>query len=216
MRLVLLGPPGAGKGTQASNIIKEYDVVHISTGDIFRKNIKEQTELGKKVKDYLDKGLLVPDELTVDLVWDRLDQDDCKDGFLLDGFPRTLAQADALQKGLEERNIKLDKVINIEVDKSVLVKRLAGRRVCTNCGATYHVDVKPTKVEGVCDECKGHSVIQRDDDKEETVLNRIEVYENETAPLIGYYNNLDLIYNVDGTLPVDEVFEKIKSYLSNM
>ena len=216
MRLVLLGPPGAGKGTQAANIIKEYDVVHISTGDIFRKNIKEQTELGKKVKDYLDKGLLVPDELTVDLVWDRLDQDDCKDGFLLDGFPRTLAQADALQKGLEERNIKLDKVINIEVDKSVLVKRLAGRRVCTNCGATYHVDVKPTKVEGVCDECKGHSVIQRDDDKEETVLNRIEVYENETAPLIGYYNNLDLIYNVDGTLPVDEVFEKIKSYLSNM
>ncbi len=216
MRLVLLGPPGAGKGTQASNIIKEYDVVHISTGDIFRKNIKEQTELGKKVKGYLDKGLLVPDELTVDLVWDRLDQEDCKNGFLLDGFPRTLAQADALQKGLEKRSINLDKVINIEVDKSVLVKRLAGRRVCTNCGATYHVDVKPTKVEGVCDECKGHSVIQRDDDKEETVLNRIEVYENETAPLIGYYNNLDLIYNVDGTLPVDEVFEKIKSYLSNM
>ncbi|MDL2310848.1 adenylate kinase [Peptostreptococcaceae bacterium OttesenSCG-928-C18] len=216
MRLVLLGPPGAGKGTQASNIIKEYDVVHISTGDIFRKNIKEQTELGKKVKDYLDKGMLVPDELTVDLVWDRLDQDDCKDGFLLDGFPRTLAQADALQKGLEERNIKLDKVINIEVDKNVLVKRLAGRRVCTNCGATYHVDAKPTKVDGVCDECKGHSVIQRDDDKEETVLNRIEVYENQTAPLIGYYKDLDLLYNVDGTLPVDKVFEKIKSYLSKM
>ncbi|WP_100065957.1 adenylate kinase [Miniphocaeibacter massiliensis] len=216
MRLVLLGPPGAGKGTQASNIIKEYDVVHISTGDIFRKNIKEQTDLGKKVKDYLDKGLLVPDELTVDLVWDRLDQEDCKNGFLLDGFPRTLAQADALQKGLEKRNINLDKVINIEVDKNVLVKRLAGRRVCTNCGATYHVDFKPTKVEGVCDECKDHSVIQRDDDKEETVLNRIEVYENQTAPLIGYYKDLDLLYNVDGTLSVNEVFEKIKSCLNNM
>ncbi|HHX67045.1 MAG: adenylate kinase [Miniphocaeibacter sp.] len=216
MRLVLLGPPGAGKGTQAAKIVEEYNIVHISTGDIFRKNIKEQTELGKQVKDYLDKGLLVPDELTVDLVWDRLDQDDCKNGFLLDGFPRTIEQANKLQKGLEERNIKLDEVINIAVDKEVLVKRLAGRRVCTNCGATYHIDSKPTKVEGICDLCNSNSVIQREDDKEETVLNRIEVYENQTAPLIGYYEDLNLLFNVDGTLPVDEVFEIIKNHLDNM
>ncbi|QQK07067.1 adenylate kinase [Miniphocaeibacter halophilus] len=216
MRLVLLGPPGAGKGTQAAKLVEEYKIVHISTGDIFRKNIKEQTELGKQVKDYLDKGLLVPDELTVDLVWDRLDQDDCKNGFLLDGFPRTIEQANKLQKGLEERNIKLDKVINIAVDKEILVKRLAGRRVCTNCGATYHIDSKPTKVEGICDLCNSNSVIQREDDKEETVLNRIEVYENQTAPLIGYYEDLNLLFNVDGTLPVDEVFEIIKNHLDNM
>lgn len=215
MRLVLLGPPGAGKGTQAYKIVERYNVVHISTGDIFRKNIKEQTELGKKVKDYLDKGLLVPDELTVDLVWDRLDQEDCKNGFLLDGFPRTIGQANELQKGLEERNIKLDEVINIEVDKNILVKRLAGRRVCTNCGATFHVDNNPTKVDGVCDVCGNKSIIQRDDDKEETVLNRIEVYENQTEPLIGFYNDLNLIFNVDGTLPVDDVFEIIKNHLDN-
>lgn len=216
MRLVLLGPPGAGKGTQASRIVEEYKVVHISTGDIFRKNIKEQTDLGKKVKDYLDKGLLVPDELTVDLVWDRLDQDDCKDGFLLDGFPRTIEQANQLQKGLEERNIKLDSVVNIDVDKNILVKRLAGRRVCTNCGATYHIDVQPTKVDGVCDKCGEKAVIQREDDKEETVLNRIEVYENQTAPLIGFYRDLNLLFDVDGTLPVDEVFENVKKHLDNM
>lgn len=216
MRLVLLGPPGAGKGTQAAKLVEEYKIVHISTGDIFRKNIKEQTELGKQVKDYLDKGLLVPDELTVNLVWDRLDQDDCKNGFLLDGFPRTIEQANKLQKGLEERNIKLDEVINIAVDKEVLVKRLAGRRVCTNCGATYHIDSKPTKVEGICDLCNSNSVIQREDDKEETVLNRIEVYENQTAPLIGYYEDLNLLFNVDGTLPVDEVFEIIKNHLDKM
>lgn len=216
MRLILLGPPGAGKGTQAYKIVEKYNLVHISTGDIFRKNIKEQTELGKKVKDYLDKGLLVPDELTVDLVWDRLDQEDCKDGFLLDGFPRTIQQANELQKGLEKRNLKLDEVINIEVDKNILVKRLAGRRVCTNCGATYHIDNQPTKVEGICDLCNSDSVIQREDDKEETVLNRIEVYENQTAPLIGFYKDLNLIFNVDGTLPVDEVFEIIEKHLDNM
>lgn len=216
MRLILLGPPGAGKGTQAYKIVDKYNIVHISTGDIFRKNIKEQTELGKKVKGFLDKGLLVPDELTVDLVWDRLDQDDCKEGFLLDGFPRTIKQANELQKGLEERNIKLDEVINIEVDKNILVKRLAGRRVCTNCGATYHIDNQPTKVEGICDLCGSDSVIQREDDKEETVLNRIEVYENQTAPLIGFYKDLNLIFNVDGTLPVDEVFKNIENHLNNL
>lgn len=216
MKLVLLGPPGAGKGTQATKIANEFNIIHISTGDIFRKNIKEQTELGKRVKDYLDKGELVPDKLTVDLVWDRLDQDDCKEGFLLDGFPRTLEQADQLQKGLEIRNTKLDAVINIQVPNDILVRRLAGRRVCKNCGTTYHIDVNPTKTQGVCDKCGSDSVIQRYDDKEEIVLNRIKVYENQTAPLVKYYTDLKLIYNVDGTLSVDEVFEKIKTYLKSI
>lgn len=215
MRLVLLGPPGAGKGTQAEKIVDEFGVLHVSTGDIFRKNIKEETELGKKVKGYLAEGKLVPDELTIDLVWDRLDQDDCKDGFMLDGFPRTIAQAEALTKGLEERQIKLDSVINIDVDSEVLVKRLAGRRVCLNCGASYHVDNKPSKEEGTCDRC-GHEIVQREDDKEETVKNRIDVYKKQTEPLIEYYSNLGLIFNVDGTLGPDDVFGKIKDHLTQL
>ncbi|WP_300409512.1 adenylate kinase [Lagierella sp.] len=215
MRLVLLGPPGAGKGTQAEKIVNEFGVVHVSTGDIFRKNIKEETELGKKVKGYLEQGKLVPDELTIDLVWDRLDQEDCKEGFMLDGFPRTIEQANALTEGLEKRGIKLDCVINIDVDANTLIKRLAGRRVCLNCGATYHVDNKPTKVEGVCDKC-GSKVVQRDDDKEETVKNRIEVYQRQTEPLIEYYNNQGLIFNVDGTLTADEVFSRVKNHLTQL
>ena len=213
MRLILLGPPGAGKGTQASSIVAEYGITHISTGDIFRHNIKNETELGKKVKSYLDKGQLVPDELTIDLVWDRLSKDDCKKGFLLDGFPRTINQAEALQKGLEERGLKLDKVINIDVDKNILVKRLSGRRVCKNCGETYHVDNKPTLKDGVCDKCSGE-VIQRADDNEKTVLDRIEVYEKQTFPLIDFYKNLGLILTVDGTLPIEDVFSQIKESLS--
>lgn len=213
MRLILLGPPGAGKGTQASSIVAEYGITHISTGDIFRHNIKNETELGKKVKSYLDKGQLVPDELTIDLVWDRLSKEDCKNGFLLDGFPRTINQAEALQKGLEERGLKLDRVINIDVDKNILVKRLSGRRVCKNCGETYHVDNKPSEKEGVCDKCSGE-VIQRADDNEKTVLDRIEVYENQTFPLIDFYKNLGLILTVDGTLSIEDVFSQIKESLS--
>ena len=213
MRLSLLGPPGAGKGTQASSIVAEYGITHISTGDIFRHNIKNETELGKKVKSYLDKGQLVPDELTIDLVWDRLSKDDCKKGFLLDGFPRTINQAEALQKGLEERGLKLDKVINIDVDKNILVKRLSGRRVCKNCGETYHIDNKPTLKDGVCDKCSGE-VIQRADDNEKTVLDRIEVYEKQTFPLIDFYKNLGLILTVDGTLSIEDVFSQIKESLS--
>ena len=213
MRLILLGPPGAGKGTQASSIVAEYGITHISTGDIFRHNIKNETELGKKVKSYLDNGQLVPDELTIDLVWDRLSKEDCKNGFLLDGFPRTINQAEALQKGLEERGLKLDRVINIDVDKNILVKRLSGRRVCKNCGETYHVDNKPSEKEGVCDKCSGE-VIQRADDNEKTVLDRIEVYENQTFPLIDFYKNLGLILTVDGTLSIEDVFSQIKESLS--
>ena len=213
MRLILLGPPGAGKGTQASSIVAEYGITHISTGDIFRHNIKNETELGKKVKSYLDKGQLVPDELTIDLVWDRLSKDDCKKGFLLDGFPRTINQAEALQKGLEERGLKLDKVINIDVDKNILVKRLSGRRVCKNCVETYHIDNKPTLKDGVCDKCSGE-VIQRADDNEKTVLDRIEVYEKQTFPLIDFYKNLGLILTVDGTLSIEDVFSQIKESLS--
>ena len=213
MRLILLGPPGAGKGTQASSIVAEYGITHISTGDIFRHNIKNETELGKKVKSYLDNGQLVPDELTIDLVWDRLSNDDCKNGFLLDGFPRTINQAEALQKGLEERGLKLDKVINIDVDKNILVKRLSGRRVCKNCGETYHIDNKPTLKDGVCDKCSGE-VIQRADDNEKTVLDRIEVYEKQTFPLIDFYKNLGLILTVDGTLSIEDVFSQIKESLS--
>ncbi|EGV10375.1 adenylate kinase [Parvimonas sp. oral taxon 393 str. F0440] len=213
MRLILLGPPGAGKGTQASSIVAEYGITHISTGDIFRHNIKNETELGKKVKSYLDNGQLVPDELTIDLVWDRLSKEDCKNGFLLDGFPRTINQAEALQKGLEERGLKLDRVINIDVDKNILVKRLSGRRVCKNCGETYHVDNKPSEKEGVCDKCSGE-VIQRADDNEKTVLDRIEVYENQTFPLIDFYKNLGLVLTVDGTLSIEDVFSQIKESLS--
>lgn len=213
MRLILLGPPGAGKGTQASSIVTEYGITHISTGDIFRHNIKNETELGKKVKAYLDNGQLVPDELTIDLVWDRLSKDDCKNGFLLDGFPRTINQAEALQKGLEERGLKLDRVVNIDVDKNILVKRLSGRRVCKDCGETYHVDNKPTEKEGICNKCSGE-VIQRADDNEKTVLDRIEVYEKQTFPLIDFYTNLGLILTVDGTLAIEDVFSQIKESLS--
>ncbi len=212
MRLILLGPPGAGKGTQAANLVKKYNIEHISTGDIFRANIKNETPLGKKVKEYLNQGALVPDELTIDLVWDRLDQEDCKDGFLLDGFPRTIKQAEALEEGLEKRGLSLDRVINIDVDKNDLVKRLAGRRVCLSCGASYHVENNPPSKEGICDKC-GKDVIQRDDDKEETVLNRINVYEDQTQPLIDFYTKKDLLFSVDGTLSIPQVFEEIEKEL---
>lgn len=212
MRLILLGPPGAGKGTQAKRVIEEFDIPHISTGDIFRKNIKEKTELGQKVEGLLAEGKLVPDELTIEIVWDRLDQEDCKNGFLLDGFPRTIPQAEALDEGLAKRGLKLDRVLNIDVDKNSLVKRLSGRRVCPNCGASYHIDNNPPKVEGICDVCQT-PVIQREDDKEQTVLDRIKVYDSQTKPLVDFYNKQDLVFTVDGTLPIDEITNKLVTEL---
>lgn len=210
MRYVLLGPPGAGKGTQAAQFVEEYGVVHISTGDIFRSNIKDETELGLKVKSYLNEGKLVPDDLTIDLVWDRLDQDDAQHGFLLDGFPRTIAQAEAFDAGLEKRNLLLDGVIRIEVDEDILIRRLAGRRICSECGATYHVDNHPPQVAGICDVC-GEELIQRADDSEDTVKGRIDVYKEQTSPLIDYYREKGVLIEVDGSKSVEEVFEDIQN-----
>ena len=213
MRLVLLGPPGVGKGTQASAIVEKYKIPHISTGDIFRANIKEGTELGKEAKSYMDKGHLVPDELVVSIVKDRLTHEDCKEGFLLDGFPRTLKQADALDKELSEMGIALDKVLNIEADKDVLVERVIGRRICKSCGATYHIKFNPSKVENVCD-IDGGELLQRDDDTEETVTTRIDVYNKETQPLIKYYGDKNIILNLEGTRPIKDIFETIVNALS--
>lgn len=212
LRLILLGPPGAGKGTQASVITKKYNIPHISTGDIFRANIKEGTELGKKAKEYMDKGLLVPDELVVSIAKDRITEEDCKDGFLLDGFPRTLNQGEALDQELKELSLELDKVININVEKEVLIQRATGRRVCKDCGATYHIEFNRPKKEGICDLCGGE-LLQRVDDKVETVEKRIEVYHEQTAPLIDYYTEKGLILNVDGTKPIDEIFQSISEAL---
>lgn len=208
MRLILLGPPGAGKGTQAVRIANKYNIPHISTGDILRKNIKDGTELGKKAKEYIDKGLLVPDELVVAIVEDRLKEEDCKSGFLLDGFPRTVNQAEALDKVLNNMNTSLHGVINIKVDKSTLVGRAVGRRICQECGATYHIEFNQSKTEGKCDVCDGE-LYQRNDDKEETVSKRIEVYLNETAPLTEYYSKKELLENINGQQDINNVFEDI-------
>lgn len=212
MRAILLGPPGAGKGTQAETIVNEFKVPHVSTGDMFRKNIKEETELGKKVKGYLDKGMLVPDELTVEIVKDRILQDDCKNGFLLDGFPRTLEQADALDKVLAEIGTKLDTVINIQVDPKLLVDRAVGRRICKDCGQTYHLVFNKPAKEGICDKCGGE-LYQRKDDTEETVANRINVYQEQTQPLIEYYTKKGIILNINGEQPIDKVGSDIISSL---
>ena len=208
LRAVLLGPPGAGKGTQAVRLVEKYEIPHISTGDIFRKNIKEGTELGKKAQEYMNAGALVPDELVVDLVKDRLQQDDCKNGFLLDGFPRTIFQAEKLDEFLSESNLKMDIVINLKVEREALIKRLTGRRVCKDCGASYHIVNIPPKKEGVCDICGGE-LIQRKDDNIETVENRINVYEEQTAPLIGYYKEAGSLVDFDGEASLDEVFDAI-------
>jgi adenylate kinase len=212
MRLILLGPPGAGKGTQASGIVEKFHIPHISTGDIFRKNIKEGTELGNKAKEYMDQGLLVPDELVVAIVEDRLQQDDCKNGFLLDGFPRTVKQAEELDKVLVKMNVSLNKVINVDVDKSVLVERAVGRRVCKTCGATFHVKFNPPKEDGVCDKC-GKELHQRADDTEETVSKRIQVYLNETQPLINYYKDQEVLATINGQQEINKVFEDIVAAL---
>lgn len=214
MILVLLGPPGAGKGTQAARIVDKYDIPHISTGDIFRKNIKEGTKLGKEAKEYINQGKLVPDELVVEIVKSRIVEEDCKDGFLLDGFPRNVFQATTLDKVLAEMDTKIDKVINISVDKEILVERAVGRRICKECGATFHVEFNPPKEAGVCDVCGGQ-LYQRDDDKAETVSKRIEVYLNETAPLIDYYSEQGNILNIDGQKHIDTVFEDIVKALGS-
>jgi adenylate kinase len=208
MRLVLLGPPGVGKGTQASAIVAKYNIPHISTGDIFRANIKEGTELGKEAKGYMDKGLLVPDQLVVSIVKDRLSKADCKDGFLLDGFPRNEDQAEVLEEELLKMGIKLNKVVNIQADKDLLIQRAIGRRICKECGTSYHILFNPPKVAGICD-LDGGSLYQRDDDNEETVSTRIEVYLNQTQPLIQFYEKRGLIVNIDGTKPIDETFNAI-------
>ena len=211
-RLVLLGPPGAGKGTQAGRISAKYEIPHISTGDIFRANIKNNTELGQKAKSYMDKGELVPDELVVDLVVDRIKADDCKNGYVLDGFPRTIPQAEALDAALAAINDKVDFAINVEVPDENIINRMSGRRACVSCGATYHIVHIPTKVEGICDKC-GAELILRDDDKPETVKNRLNVYHEQTQPLIDYYTGKNVLHEVDGTKEMEEVFSAIVSIL---
>ena len=213
MKIIMLGAPGAGKGTQAKRVAQEYNIPHISTGDIFRANIRDNTELGKKAKEYMDKGLLVPDELTCDLVMNRISEADCKDGFVLDGFPRTIPQADALTKALEEKGMSMDAAVDIEVPDENIIGRMAGRRFCPKCGATYHVVALPPKSEGICDN-DGEKLVIRDDDKEETVKNRLSVYHKETQPLIDYYKKAQILKTVDGTKTADEVFEGIKAVLS--
>lgn len=212
LRLILLGPPGAGKGTQAARICQKYNIPHISTGDIFRRHIKEGTEFGIKAQEYMNKGELVPDDLVLEIAEARLIEEDCKNGFLLDGFPRTVHQAEQLDKFLNERDLNLDKVLDIDVDKEVLKTRLVGRRVCRNCGATYHVINMPPEKEGVCDVCGG-ALYQRSDDTAATVENRIEVYIAQTMPLVEYYEKLGNIAHIDGSVGLENVFNDIASIL---
>lgn len=212
MKIIMLGAPGAGKGTQAKRIAEKYGIPHISTGDIFRANIKQGTELGKKAKTYMDQGLLVPDELTVDLVIDRIQQDDAKNGYILDGFPRNIPQAQCLDEALAKLNEKIDYAINVEVPDENIVNRMGGRRACVGCGATYHVEFNPTKTEGVCDIC-GEKLILRDDDKPETVKKRLNVYHEQTQPLIEYYGAAGVLKEVDGTVDMNDVFAAIVQIL---
>ena len=214
MKIIMLGAPGAGKGTQAKKIAEKYSIPHISTGDIFRANIKNNTELGKKAKTYMDKGELVPDELVVDLIMDRFKEADCANGYVLDGFPRTVAQAEALQEFLESRDENLDTALCIEVPSSFILERMTGRRVCLSCGASYHIKFNPPAVDGVCDVC-GDNVIQRKDDVEETVKERLDVYERQTQPLIDFYKEKNLLSTVDGTKAINEVFESICEILGS-
>ncbi len=208
MKIIMLGAPGAGKGTQAKRIAEKYSLPHISTGDIFRANIKNGTELGNKAKSYMDKGSLVPDDITIGMLIDRINDKDCVNGYVLDGFPRTLAQASSLDEALAKRNEKIDYAIDVDVPDENIINRMGGRRACLNCGATYHLEFIPTKVEGICDNC-GNEIVIREDDKPETVKKRLEVYHAQTQPLIDYYSNKDILKSVDGTLEIDEVFGAI-------
>lgn len=212
MKIIMLGAPGAGKGTQAKMLADKYKIPHVSTGDIFRANIKNGTELGTKAKVYMDQGMLVPDELTCDLVVDRIKQDDCKDGYILDGFPRTIPQAECLDKALDALNDKIDFAVNVEVPDENIIRRMSGRRACLSCGRTYHIVYNPPKEEGICDECKKELVL-RDDDKPETVEKRLKVYHEQTQPLIDYYRNKGVLAEVDGTRDMKEVFTAITDVL---
>ena len=212
MKIVFMGPPGAGKGTQAEKIIENYQIPHISTGDMFRKAIKDQTELGLEAKRYMDQGALVPDHVTIGIVKDRLSESDCKSGFLLDGFPRTVDQAKALDEILTSLDSKIDYVINIDVDLDILKERLTGRRICRSCGATYHMIFNPPAVAGTCDKCGGE-LYQRKDDNEETVGNRLDVYVSQTKPLLDYYSLAGNLVNINGQQSIDLVFAEIQDVL---
>lgn len=212
MKIIMLGAPGAGKGTQAKMIADKYGVPHISTGDIFRANIKNGTELGMEAKKYMDQGLLVPDELTVRILLDRVAQDDCKNGYVLDGFPRTIPQAEVLDSELTKLRDHIDYAINVDVPDENIVKRMSGRRACLTCGATYHIEHVPPKKEGICDVC-GSELVLRDDDKPETVKNRLNVYHEQTQPLIDFYTEKGVLKTVDGTVPMEEVFAAITAIL---
>lgn len=212
MKIIMLGAPGAGKGTQAKQIAGKYSIPHISTGDIFRANIKNGTDLGKKAKEYMDQGLLVPNELTCDLVMDRIQQDDCVNGFVLDGFPRTIPQAEALDAALEKIGQHMDVAIDVDVPDENIVNRMSGRRACLDCGATYHVVSLPPKTEGKCDHC-GSDLVLREDDKPETVQKRLSVYHDQTQPLIDYYKKQGILKSVDGTQPMEAVFTAITDIL---
>ena len=210
MKIIMLGAPGAGKGTQAKKVAKKYNIPHISTGDIFRANIKEGTELGKRAKEYMDKGELVPDDITIGI--DRIHKADCKDGFVLDGFPRTIPQAKSLSEALSKLNEKIDYAINIDVPDDSIITRMSGRRACLSCGSTYHIKYSAPKKENICDNC-GSELVIRDDDKPETVKKRLDVYHKQTQPLIDYYDNENILANVDGTKDMEEVFLDIVAVL---
>ena len=212
MKIIMLGAPGAGKGTQAKKISEKYQIPHISTGDIFRSNIKEGTELGRKAKGYMDQGALVPDELTIGMLIDRIQKEDCNDGYVLDGFPRTIPQAESLKKAISEMGQKIDSAINVDVPDENIINRMSGRRACISCGATYHIVYNPSKVSNVCDVC-GAELVLRDDDKPETVKKRLSVYHDQTQPLIDYYGKDGVLVNVDGTQELSKVFSDIVSIL---
>ncbi|HJB91845.1 MAG TPA: adenylate kinase [Candidatus Eisenbergiella merdigallinarum] len=212
MKIIMLGAPGAGKGTQAKMIAEKYGVPHVSTGDIFRANIKNGTELGMEAKKYMDQGLLVPDELTVRILLDRVAQKDCENGYVLDGFPRTIPQAEVLDGALTELGDKIDYAIDVNVPDENIVRRMSGRRACLTCGATYHIEHIPPRQEGICDKC-GSELVLRDDDKPETVKNRLAVYHEQTQPLIDFYEKKGVLRTVDGTLPMEEVFAAITGIL---
>lgn len=212
MKIIMLGAPGAGKGTQAKMIADTYGIPHVSTGDIFRMNIKNGTQLGMEAKTYMDQGLLVPDELTVRILLDRVGQDDCKDGYVLDGFPRTIPQAEVLEDALSKLGDQIDYAINVEVPDENIIRRMGGRRACLSCGATYHIEHVPPKQEGICDTC-GQELVLRDDDKPETVQNRLRVYQEQTQPLIDFYTKKGVLRSVDGTQDMQDVFGAIKEIL---